>query len=119
MTQKQLLKLAREWVQVLRLQDWRIDVRFVRGEEINGCFGETSINFPLKTAYVKICRPEDMKYKGYLGSDIEETLVHELIHLHIEVLCRNAGQDSELRFLAEQAIEAMSLALVGLKRRAS
>ena len=117
-TQEQLDAALQEWQKVLQLQDWGIKASVERKhamelENVNACI---SWQFEQKRAVVHLMEPSD--FVDAFPQDHEEDLVHELLHLHY------AGfDDTEPRSLAEklleQSINAISRALVGLKRKGS
>jgi len=108
------------WQKVLRLQDWDIEVKVVRARDMNLEESAASVNWvlPKRMASVAIRDPIDYP-PGLMGEqDQEVSLVHELLHLHY------AGFDETERgslqeTLLEQSIEAISRALVLLKRQAA
>lgn len=108
MSQKKLDSLCLQWQALLRLKDWNLTVRISPitrlGDDYVGC---CSYQLSHKHAVIELTGEED----------IEETLVHELLHLHFAPLgitdeCgpRDVGQ--------EQAINLIAEALIRLKRKA-
>ena len=114
MEQKALENLLAEWQKILRLQDWEVKIRFVRGHEIDDYQARIIHHDNHKQATVKLRDPIDWTSKDF-PEDSELDLVHELIHLHTATFER---KESEGSMGAEQAIELIARALVGLKRRA-
>lgn len=112
-SQQELEELCREWQRILRVQDWDVKVRFARVFEIDGADGRTSYQRSTKTANIRICDLGDEdKSRAHL-QDAEQTLVHELLHLH------HAGIDDftgAANMVFEQAIDLTAWALVNLKR---
>lgn len=110
-----LQQLLPEWQKILRLQDW--DVKLIVDRERNfiggDSQGECSWVLEKKQAFIKILDPVDFPDSKW-EQDSEETLVHELLHLHFAPF--NA-EDGTLEDVAqEQAISAIAGALAGLKR---
>ena len=110
--------LTESWQRRLRLQDWRISVRYATSRaEINDTFAQTTTSLNLKEARVLICPPELID-PGRLGCKcIETTLVHELIHLHSSPLEKNMAESDKLNNAAlETMIECIAQALVAMRR---
>lgn len=117
------------WQEVLRLQDWRIAVRFVHAYELSE--GEetpaarVSMDRDPRHAVVRVVWPEEIDPHAEeigvdpLVRDAEVLLVHELLHLSL-ALCDEAVPDdppSIYEVGQEQHIQAMSRALVTLDRK--
>lgn len=75
MTQSQLKKLALVWQKRLRIQDWSIDVDFVDMERPS-IYGGANVQANFHRAEIGINRSI---HEG--DEQIEETLVHELLHV--------------------------------------
>ncbi|HEX4275810.1 MAG TPA: SprT-like domain-containing protein [Bryobacteraceae bacterium] len=110
MSEQELEELCRQWQQVLRLLDWKITVRIRRMRDMDECFGRARVRHRFKEADVEIADAVD---RGDAQPDLEQTLVHELIHLHFH-LATPEGGDSLCVF--EQGIDLTAWALVNLKR---
>jgi hypothetical protein len=117
-TQDQLEQACREWARRLRLQDWRVTVRWQDwvSMSILGRSGEVQWNLQAKSAVVYIL-PPGQRCDGnpeMAEGDWERTLVHELLHLHLAAW---SAPDGSLEDAAqEQAINAIAEALVNLAR---
>lgn len=112
-TQAELETLLKYWQEILRLQDWDIKVRLARHYEMSSTDqGDCSFLESKKTAVIQVLDSADYNPTHAWPQDQEQTLVHELIHLH---LCYTAT-DGRLRIAEEQAVHVLSHALVGLKR---
>lgn len=106
------------WQEVLRLQDWTVILEICRREDLyEGTQGQCEMTFRRKEARIKILDPTDYPTKDSIPQDMEATLVHELLHLHF-VGFDLSKVDSREDDLLEQTINALSYALVGLKRKA-
>lgn len=116
MTQPQIENLLAKWQKILRLQDWHIKVRFVRGHEIAGYQARATIYLNYKQAIIKLRDPIDWTDKDF-PDDSEVDLVHELIHLHIRTFDSTKPETPE-KVALEQVDELLARALVGLKRSA-
>jgi len=117
-TQEQLQQACREWQRRLRLEDWRVTVRFQDWVSMStiGRSGEVQWNLQAKSAVISIL-PPGQRCDGnpeMAEGDWERTLVHELLHLHLAAwdTCDGSLEDAA----QEQAINAMSEALVTLAR---
>lgn len=117
LTEDQLRAKCAEWQKILRLQDWIVNVSICRERDMknNGCCGEVEWTLEKRMAQVRILDPVDYPESAMEGHDMEETLVHELLHLHMAPF--QPDREDELRYCAlEQAIDAISRGLVQLKR---
>jgi hypothetical protein len=106
------------WQKTLRLQDWDIYARVARGREL---FNENSAAcirwvLPKKTATLQLLDPSDYDPGLAVDQDHEVSLVHELLHLHYAPFDHTEEGSLEL-YMLEQSIEAISRALVALRRR--
>lgn len=78
MTLKRLRTLAKKWIVALRLTDWEIDFKLVPNtEELGKCAGTCVWQTEYKTATIEIAGDQP-------PGEIEETLIHELLHLALE-----------------------------------
>lgn len=113
LTPEQLQERLAYWQKVLRLQDWNIYARIVRGYEMENPNAMAHINvvYCNKSAIIRIMDPIDYEPDIVTPQDMEQSLVHELLHIHLWAL-----NDDDTHNEMEQAIEAMSMALVQLER---
>jgi hypothetical protein len=79
--------MAQKWVKKLCLTEWEIDFVFLPWEEMEGTVGRCHWQTEYHKATVQIldpatCPGEDVV--PYDASDIEQTLVHELLHIVIQ-----------------------------------
>ena len=101
-----LAQFAASWQARLRLRDWRIDVSYVRGlraPDGSPVYGLCSPHVDAKRAQIQINDPATP-----WGSDdpsVEETLVHELLHLHMAPL---AGTSQAAIMCEENAVWALT-----------
>lgn len=109
MTEVELKNLCNEWQALLGLAHWSIDVRVVRGAEIEDNRGRTDYDPVGEAAVMRLKDPMD--YQGYFPCDLEETLVHELLHL---IFDKTATEGDAY----EQVLDRTARALVKLKRQA-
>ena len=104
------------WKGVLRLNDWDIKVVVKRGFDMpHDTQGRCEWVLSRKEAFIKILHPDDFDPTCSYPQDMEATLVHELTHLHMGTFAA-VEEDSPLDIAMEQAIHAISYALVGLQR---
>jgi hypothetical protein len=107
-----------EWQRILKLQDWDISsVKIVSSREMGNLTQTGSISWDIAhmVASIKLISPED--YPGdaaqFFPYSMEETLVHELLHLRFAGF--DVDSDSPEGLAQEQAINALAHALVTLK----
>ncbi len=121
MTQRSLANLAKRWQKRLRLLDWKVRVKLVGQEEFDsagrdyGHSAENSHGFCLnfaegRSATIYIVNPAEVERDEEDDRvDIENTLVHEMLHLHFAPFANKHDEDS---LLHEQAIESITEALL-------
>jgi hypothetical protein len=104
----------RMWQKRLRLEDWKIEVRIVRVWDLErGTLGHIDWSAPRKTALIKILNPADYELpKDKIAADMELSVVHELVHLHLSALPLNKSS----RRAEEQVVSLLADALVNLER---
>ena len=114
-SQRKLDDLRREWQKLLRLQDWKISAKFATNGETCGDLGECSFIAEAKTAKIMILASDEViDDEHHRKQDVENTLVHELLHCHFAPFFSG---NKAVMLQQEQAIESIAGALVGLKRR--
>lgn len=109
---KSLAAWCRWWRDALGLSDWVIDVRFVRHYELDDKYGRSTINIALKCATLDIKAQMDATDGDY-NFDIEQTLVHELVHVKTWFLTLEDGLAGHLE---EQCVDTLAWSLVNLRR---
>ena len=112
---EQLRELTEEWQQRLGLMDWRLHVTLEHDADMNNKAGEVDWTLSLKQATIRLIDPETVRQSLVFPYDLEQTLVHELLHLH------SAPFDTfKTGGMKETALEVMidktATALVELKR---
>lgn len=95
------------WQPVLRVADWHVLVQLDAKLE---AYGVCQPDYTYKRALITLRDPA-APLPGY---DLEETLVHELVHLHFAAFDTQGG--SPERTAEEQAVESLMRALIQLKR---
>lgn len=115
MTITQLKKLSVEWQRVLRLQDWLVKVQYSRNHEMQSIssVGQCHWFIESKEATISILDPADRRPCNW-PHDEEQTLVHELLHLHFAPFA--AQEDSPAAIAQEQAIDLITWGLINTKR---
>ncbi len=112
-THKRLQRVCRDWQHRLRLNDWEVKIVFASLEDLPAeSQGACDWNLHARTAEIKVLDPKE--WDSAIPQDVENTVVHELIHLHLAPWdTKNKAQEIQM----EQAIESLSGAFVSLKRR--
>lgn len=118
MTDEELKSLCALWQKRLRLQDWRIGVRFADSGEMNGAQGDAHFQREKKLGIIRILKSEafdqtDNYYHAFPDIfDVERTLIHELLHAPLDGLFETEENTEEYKHVAqEQAIEQITNAL--------
>lgn len=129
-----LLELAREyvkgWTPALGLEGWRIQTRL--SKDIGNNIGLTTTHPEKKDALIELAEDWDEKAKQAVleVADVEETVVHELLHVWdqelraaLETVLQNRLSPAEwetvgtmLRQLRERGIDSLATALVRATR---
>lgn len=107
-----------EWQKILRLQDWIIYPSVCRARDFNLPKSQAEIEPVLqkRMATIRILDQVDYPPDSVEPQDMELSLVHELLHIHLFPLF--ADREDEMRQVAEeQAIEAISRGLIALARK--
>lgn len=117
LTEDELREKCAEWQRILRLQDWDVIVSIDRASNlISDCQGQCEWTLPTKQARIRILDPVDFPPESRWPQDMEQTLVHELLHLHFAPFDRFERESLE-HVTMEQAIDLIAGALVNLKRK--
>lgn len=103
------------WTPILRLQDWTIDVVFKRYWSMDAnTAGQCDHNLSLKKATILLLDPQDLNDT----EDLEEIVVHELLHLHTATF--HSAEVKSLHGLRrigmENMVDQLAQALVNLRR---
>jgi hypothetical protein len=103
------------WQQRLRLQDWTISVKLARASDLRPkTLGNINWDRRERSAVISVMDPDDYKYAGHaMLDDMEMTIVHELVHLHLSGLPRN----DDTKKVEEQAVNLLAEALIKLDRK--
>lgn len=118
-TQEELEQKLSYWQKRLRLQDWIIEVRIVRGREMDDDYA-AQVNWilPKKMATISILDPVDYPPDLMSEQDMENDLVHELLHLHLAPIHEHYGNECQKYItFEEQAIESIAFGLIDAERK--
>ena len=116
-TSEELQALCREWQQILRLQDWDIEIIYVKPCELDPHTGGQVIRCDgKKAARIKVLDPECYDPCLIVKQDVEYTVVHELVHVHFAIFDGLKGAEDTLY---EQGIHRLASSLLALKRKST
>lgn len=122
MTNRELQQRCAYWQKLLRLEDWRVDVRLADSVETDDETAKCRVFQQSKQAVIRIAKPESVDQTGEFyqafpeSYDLEHTLVHELLHIHFDRLFSEDANEHE-SIMQEQAVDFIARALIGLDRR--
>lgn len=110
---EELQRSLEEWQKRLRLQDWIIKAKIVRGREFDNDNNQGEISWILtkKMATILILDPIDYPSDVMVSQDMENCLVHELLHLHFAPISES-DSGSSLHVEIEQAIESITSGII-------
>lgn len=114
-TEEQAQDWLKLWQKRLRLEDWKIDVKIVRIWDLEqGTLGHIDWSTVHHTALIKVLNPADYELPpDKIPADMELSIVHELVHLHLSVLPLNKSS----RNVEEQVVSMIADALINLEHR--
>jgi hypothetical protein len=116
-TQKQLERRLAYWQRRLRLLDWHLTIAKERygGEMPEHAQAYCRSQRTSKVAHVGILHESDFGDQSLLPQDMDWSIVHELLHVHISGI-----KEDEFAFSLEeeQAIDALAYAFITLDREA-
>ena len=110
----QVQSWTRMWQKRLHLDDWKIETRVVRSCDLKpDTLGNLKWNSATRTAIIRVLNPSDYDMSpSEVPEDMEYTVVHELIHLQLSVLPRDAYS----RSTEEQVVNKIADALMSLDK---
>jgi hypothetical protein len=115
LNEPELQKLCNEWKKRLGLAHWRIDIRYGRRDEFDdNVIANVTHQIEFENAVIKILDPS--QYIGLFPQDIEQSIVHELLHILFAPIEPEGGYYGEQKVLAEQIADRIARVLVSLKR---
>lgn len=104
-----------EWQKRLRLQDWVVKVKIARNKDVaEKSQGHCNWVIQKKMATIIILDPLDYPDDTMHPQDMEQTLVHELLHLHFAPFDDEVDTPKEIAI--EQATDCIAYALVNIHR---
>lgn len=116
MTEAELKELCALWQKRLRLQDWNVRLVVKDAEDIEDAFAQIRPQLDSKKAVMHVRRPGDVSTLDMqLGYDVEEYVVHELLHLHAEAFVPEDHDSHEYQAI-EQAVGVLADCIVRLSR---
>ncbi|MDR3561248.1 MAG: hypothetical protein P4N59_07410 [Negativicutes bacterium] len=116
-SEEDLVKMCREWQEVLQLEFWEVAVRIARAHEMK-LEGQAEVTWVLQKACAKLTMLDPVDYpEGPFKQDMEISLVHELLHLHFAAVDNFETSSLECKMM-ERAVDHIAKALVKLKRKA-
>lgn len=111
---KSLAAWCRWWRDALGLQDWVLECRFSRFHAIDNAYGRANLKNQMKYAAIQLLTSLDSEDDD-TNFDIEQTLVHEL--LHIKLWHHGQPEANTLEYvMQEQAIDTLAWSFVNLRR---
>lgn len=106
------------WKEKLRLQDWEIEVSIRRKNDME--FDALAIvNWTLskKMATIRVLDQIDYDHSCMGVRDMENDLIHELLHLHFAPINDHFSNDNDVySTFEEQAIESITSGLINANR---
>ena len=105
------------WQKRLNLQDWNIAVVVSRASELKPrTLGNVHWDLEKKTAVIRVLDPADYRLApNLILKDIENTVVHELVHLEMAPTLADLHRTDANRVQEEKAVNRMVDALLSLE----
>lgn len=106
------------WQKKLNLLDWQFEVNICRARDMKeNCAGSINWTLSNKMALISILNPIDYPEDAMGVQDMENTLVHELLHIHLAPLNDDYSQNEHYTLFEEWAICSIAGALIELERK--
>lgn len=112
-------ELGRWWADKFGLKDWKFEFKFLTRTEmlkhnmtLHTAAGFCKAWIEMKSAEILICTDEDTEYP----STVEETLVHELLHVWVWQFFDSDDITPDQSIRLEQSLNALSSSLVELRQ---
>ena len=114
-------RLVREWFDFYRdllgLGQWKIKLKFCKKEVgATNALAVATINEDYWSAIIRILKPSNFEEEKKT-QDIDETVVHELVHIRLFFLEPYREKNPHFVIHEEQSIKAIAKAFVALRRR--
>lgn len=120
LTLEQLQEKCREWQEILRMQDWDFLLKIKRSFDmpVQDACGACNTLLAKRSVVIKIMDPNDFDPDIVEPFDMEETLIHEMLHALVwQFESEESNKRGSLEWAAkEQTIDFIAKALVKLKR---
>lgn len=112
-SEAQLERWTRTWRKRLALEDWEVSTQLVRSTELRpDTLGNLRWNAATKTAVIRVLHPMDYELPvSEIPSDMEYTVVHELVHLQLAALPRDPANKT----IEEKVVSKIAEALMALE----
>lgn len=119
LTHAELEGLLGYWQQHLNLKEWTLSVQLTRGRDMldeagNARQGQVCISLAKRIASIDILAECDFEERIIGAQDMEVSLVHELLEIHLSPITRGLNKEQENS--KEFAIECLSHSLVVFRR---
>lgn len=115
-TDEELNGILREWQRVLGLLDWDVKIRWAASYEMPNDVKAAIIQvWQKKAAVIKVLRREDYDRDIPWDQDIEQSIVHELLHISFHPF-EPRDEDTLEWATWHQELDQIALALVTVKR---
>jgi predicted metal-dependent peptidase len=112
-SKKKLLKICQKWQMILGLRDWQIGIRYAKDDkEIPGA-GQCNMTATHRQATILILKPKYILKREYM--DLEDTIVHELIHIPINQFFDGKDANHATYLAWEQTVSALAEAFMEVK----
>lgn len=106
------------WQEKLNLLDWKIEAKIKRANHMReNCAGAVNWTMQKKMATIAILDPIDYPDDVMGEQDMENTLVHELLHLHLAPMNDDYSENEHYILFEEWAINSIAGALIAVERK--
>ena len=117
-TKSRLTKCGKYWQKILRLQDWDVEFKWAKSDDlmlgVDNEYGEGELHPEYKKVHISIVHPSD--YTETETQDIELAILHEVYHSHLAVFSSMYDPGTPGYILIEQIINATSKVILGFAR---
>lgn len=105
------------WKEKLNLMNWDIEVKIKRASQMReDSAGAITWILENKQAFIDILDPIDFPEDLMKSQDMEKTLIHELLHIHLAPLNEDYSKNEHYTLFEEWAINDISDALISVFR---
>lgn len=99
------------WQQILRLSDWDVEFHIIKGYLGPQTYASIEPEPRSKTAKLTFVDPRDWNPETLTGEAVEDTIVHELLHLHFRQAGYSYDEDRE-----EPLVHQLAKAYIGIRQ---